>query len=61
MVGYRPELVLPPDVILYFLNCLANILFIFKILKQGTQIAFEFYFSFQKLQIFWPLFPQIVD
>ena len=33
-----------------FSNCPVNILIILKILKQGTQIAFEFYLNFQKLR-----------
>ena len=32
-----------------FFNCTFNILFMFKNLLQGTQIAFEFYLSFQKM------------
>ena len=46
----RPDLILPPDISLNFLKCPFDILFIFKILMQGTQIVFEFHMSFQKIQ-----------
>ena len=51
MVWYnRPDLLLPPDISLNFFKCPFNILFIFKIIMQGAQIAFEFHLSFQKMR-----------
>ena len=46
----RSELVLLSDIGQQFLNCPFNILLMFKILMQGTQIVFEFHSSFQKMR-----------
>ena len=43
-------LVLPPDISQKNVKCPFNILFIFKILSQGTHLTFEFHLSFQKLR-----------
>ena len=46
----RPDLILPPDISLNFFKCPFNILFNLKIRMQGTQIAFQFHLSFQKMR-----------
>ena len=37
----RPNLTLPPDISLNLLNCPFNVLFIFKIFKQGMHLSYR--------------------